>query len=51
MGKGKNSSTAAKKTTEKRALDVPEMDTVTQIWPVSSTKSKHLQKLLSRGIY
>ena len=51
MGKGKNSSTAAKKTTEKRALDVPEMATVTQIWPVPSTKSKHLQKLLSRGIY
>jgi len=28
MGKGKNSIAVAKKTTEKRALDVPEMATV-----------------------
>jgi hypothetical protein len=31
MGKGKNSSTTAKKTAEKRALEVPEMAAATQI--------------------
>ena len=42
MGKGKNSSATAKKVTEKRVLEVPEMATATQIWLASSTKPKHL---------
>ena len=49
MGKGKNPSTAAKKSAEKRALEVPEMATAAQIWPTLSTKPKHLQKLHDQG--
>ena len=45
MGKGKNSSAAAKKVTEKRALEVPEMAATAQIWPALVTKLKHLLKL------
>ena len=45
MGKGKNSSIATKKTTEKRVLEVPEMATAAQIWPVPVMKPKHLLKL------
>ena len=45
MGKGKNSSATAKKVTEKRALEVPEMAAVAQIWLAPSTKPKHLQML------
>ena len=44
MGKGKNL-----RITEKRALEVPEMAAVAQIWPVPSTKPKHLQKLHDQG--
>ena len=49
MGKDKNPSTATKKVAEKRALEVPEMAVIAQIWPTPSTKLKHLQKLHDQG--
>jgi len=49
MGKGKNSSTTTKKTTEKRALEVPEMAIAAQIWLAPSTKAKHLKRLREQG--
>ena len=45
MGKGKNLSATSKKVAEKRALEVPEMATATQIYPASVMKPKHLLKL------
>ena len=49
MGKEKNLSPAAKKSIEKRALEVPEMAAAAWIWPMPSTKPKHLQKLHDHG--
>jgi len=49
MGKSKNSSTAAKKVTKKRALEVPEMAAAAQIWPAPTIKPKHLLTLHEQG--
>ena len=49
MGKSKNSSAAAKKVIEKRALEVPKMVVAAQIWPAPTTKPKHLLKLHEQG--
>ena len=49
MGKGKNPSAATMKVAEKRALEVPEMAAVAQIWLAPSMKPKHLQKLHDQG--
>ena len=49
MGKGKNPSAASKKSTKKRALEVPKMAAAAQIWPAPSTKPKHLQKFRDQG--
>ena len=49
MGKGKNSSTATKKVTEERVLEVSEMAAAAQIWPVPVMKLKHLLRLHEQG--